>query len=291
MVFRGAYPAPDLIPAPCGILSVAEVVTHTARAYDERWIRGYAHEFDSRPTVRLVSVSDASITGGLIFDGAGLALYEDVVPFFIETESNRSMLDWPGEQRERQVLMQLEAATQKAVERELWDGPVALDSSNGNRFLTETGAATEVVNGAHNAFEALYLLEGALADSPVGAAGVLHMTRDVASLLGDRLIYCGDENGKPRVHTRIGTPVVVGSGYSGKGPVGDAAAAASFTNRWMFATGPVTVHLGKPEIVNTDKSQGVDSSINSVIIKATRPAAVHFDPSCHYTAQVTLPSV
>lgn len=291
MVFRGAYPAPDLIPAPCGILSVAEVVKHTARVYDERWVRGYAHEFDSRPTVRLVGVDDSTVANGLIFDGTGLGIYNDVVPFFIETESARSTLDWPGEERERQVLSQLEAVTQKAVELELWDGPVALETTNGNSFLTKTGAATEVVNGAHSAFEALYLLEGALSNSPVGAAGVLHMTRDVASLLGDRLLYSEDENGKARVRTRIGTPVIVGSGYSGKGPVGDAAAAASFTNRWMFATGPVTVHLGKPEIVNTDKSQGVDASINTVIIKATRPAAVHFDPSCHYTAQVTLPSV
>lgn len=293
MAFRGIYPAPSLAPSPVGLFSVADVMTHTARGYDERWIRGFSHEYDSVPTVRLLTVNDETVTGGEIHDGSYDASYQDYTPFFIEVESLSSTFGLPGEDRFATVLKQLEAASQKAVELELWDGVAAQGEVTTNPYLTKTSAATEVSNGAHDASEALYLLEGALANSPVGANGVIHMTRDVASLLGSRLIYVPDSNDakKGRVMTRLGTDVVIGSGYSGNGPVGDGAATASLTNKWMFATGPVSVHLSKPEVVNDSLAQGANVSINDMRIKAVRAAAVYFDPSCHYSAQVTLPSV
>jgi hypothetical protein len=298
MVFRGIYPAPELVPSPVGLFSVARVMTHTAREYDERWVRGFAYEFDSQATIRLLTVNDETISDGELSDPDNIAdnEYRDYYPFFIESEVAKSTFGLPGEDRFKLALKQLEAASQKAIEFELWDGFAARAANaaagNGNSYLTEAAAVTEVSNGAHNASEALYLLEGAIAGSPTGDRGVIHMTRDVASLLGSRLVYLkDDEKGITRVMTRIGTPVVVGSGYSGRGPVGDAAAAASLTNKWMFATGPVDVHLGKPEVVNDSLAQGQNVSINDMLIKAVRPAAVYFDPSIHFCAQVTLPSV
>jgi hypothetical protein len=295
MVFRGIYKAPELVVSPVGLFSVARVTTHTAREYDERWVRGLSYEFDSNATVRLLTVNDDVVSNGELSDPANTAdnQYRDYSPFFIEVEDLRSTFGLPGEDRFAQVIKQLEAASQKACERELWDGLAAQAATNGNAYLTEATAVTEVLNGAHNASEALYLLEGAISNSPVGANGVIHMTRDVASLLGSRLVYSQDSSNPDRgqVMTRLGTPVVIGSGYSGNGPVGDGAATASLTNKWMFATGPVDVHLGKPEVVNDSLAQGANVSINDMLIKAVRPAAVYFDPSVHYAAQVTLPSV
>lgn len=295
MAFRGIYKAPELVPSPVGLFSVARVMTHTAREYDERWVRGFAYEFDSFATVRLLTVNDDVVANGELSDPANTPdnNYRDYFPFFIEVEDGRSTFGLPGEDRFALVIKQLEAASQKACERELWDGLAAQAATNGNSYLTEATSVTEVLNGAHNASEALYLLEGALANSSVGANGVIHMTRDVASLLGSRLVYSQDSSNpdKGQVMTRLGTPVVIGSGYSGNGPVGDGAAAASLTNKWMFATGPVDVHLGKPEVVNDSLAQGANVSINDMLIKAVRPAAVYFDPSVHFCAQVTLPSV
>lgn len=293
MAFRGIYPAPGLVQSPVGLFSVASVMTHTVRNYDERWVRGFAYEYDSFATVRLLTTDDDTVTGGELSNPANTAAnnYRDYYPFFIEIEDARSTLGLPGEDRLAVILKQLEAATQKAVEAELWDGFAAKGASNTNNYLSRAASVTEVSNGVHNASEALYLLEGAIASSPTGANGVIHMTRDVASLLGSRLVYLKDDNGITRVMTRIGTPVVVGSGYSGNGPVGDAAAAASLTNKWMYATGPVDVHLGKSEVVNDSLAQGANVSINDMLLKAVRPAAVYFDPSVHYCAQVTLPSV
>jgi len=290
MAFRGVYPAPDLVQAPCGLLSVARVMTHTARDYDERWIRGFSHEFDSEPTLNLLDETGA--IAQTIFDSTSLPRYEDVKPFFIEVESFESTFGLPGEDRMAQVKKQLESATQKAVERELWDGPVVTADTNGNNFLTKSSAATVVAAGAHPADKALFHLEQALANSPVGAKGVIHMTRDVASILGSRLVYVSTNEGKSgRAMTRLGTDVIIGSGYTGNGPIGDANATTSATNRWMFATGPVDVHLGKVELINENLAQGVDATINDMRIKAVRPAAVYFDPSCHYTMRVAVPSI
>lgn len=291
MAFRGAFPPPELTPASCGLLGVAEVDKHTAREYDERWIRGFDYEFDSRPTIQLSTINDAVVTNGELFNGEGLDQYLRYVPFMIQVESFESTFGIPGEDRFAKVKKQLDAVTQKALEVELWDGRAALGATNGNLFLSKASAATILESGtAFPPAVGLYLLEQAIADSPTGEGGIIHMTRDAASILGSRLLYKDESNNDGHLMTRLGTPVVIGSGYSGAGPIGETNAAASATNKWMYATGRVDVHLGKAEVVNENLGQGVDASINNMRIKAYRPAAVFFDPSIHYTVRVTLPT-
>jgi hypothetical protein len=287
MAFRGIYSAPNLTAAPCGILSVADVMTHTSRSYDERWVRGFSYEFDSFPTVNLLDEVGAS--SYQLFDNTGTARFLQYTPFFIEVESFFSTFGLPGEDRFARVKKQLEAVTQKAIEKEFWDGSTALADSTSNLFLTKSNEATIPVAGAHSADKALFHLEEAISLSPVGANGVIHMTRDVASILGSRLIYLNKDD-KGRAMTRLGTDVIIGSGYSGNGPIGATGATASATNRWMFATGAVNVHIGKVEVVNQNLGQGIDANINDMRIKAIRPAAAYFDPSVHYAMRVDVPT-
>jgi hypothetical protein len=158
-------------------------------------------------------------------------------------------------------------------------------------YLSKASAATIPVSGAKKPENALMILEQAISNSPTGQNGVIHMTRDVASILGSRLVYKkGETENSGRAMTRLGTDVIIGSGYTGNGPIGDTNAAASATNKWMYATGPVEVHLGKIEVVNENLAQGADVTINNMRIKAFRPAAVYADPSMLYTMRVTLPS-
>ncbi len=292
--FRGVFPANELVPAPCGLLSVARVVKHTGREGDERWVRHISQEFDSLPSyLRLLTVNDASVTNGTLSDNAGDQTYLDYVPFNIDVELFDSTFSLPGEDRFAQVTRALEAATQKAVEREFWEGVAAQaeSSANGNMYLRKSGAATIPVSGAKKPENALMILEQAIADSPTGENAVIHMTRDVASILGSRLIYKkGDDENSGRAMTRLGTHVVIGSGYTGNGPIGDTNAAASATNKWIYATSAVDVHLGKVEIVNENLAQGADVTINNMRIKAFRPAAAYADPSIHYAMRVTLPN-
>lgn len=290
MAFRGYFPPQELTPTSCGLLSVARVENHTGREYDERWIRGFDYEFDTLPTVRLLTTNDESVTNGTLYDGTRSDRYNTYIPFFVEVEDFRSAFDLPGEDRFKRVKKQLEAATQKAVETELWDGRAAVGDLNANLFLSKASAATEAASGAYPAAIALAYLEQAISNSPTGERGMIHMTRDVASALGSRILH--KEVGETGSHliTRLGTPVVIGSGYSGAGPIGATGAAASATNKWMYATSNVEVHLGKIEVVNDNLGQGVDATINDMRIKAYRPAAVTFDQSIHYTVRVTLPT-
>jgi hypothetical protein len=290
--FRGVFPAGELIPAPCGILSVARTINHTARAYDERWIRNFAQEYDSMPSyVRLLTVDDAVVTDGEISDNQADKGYLEYQPFFIDIEDFASTFGILGEDRYARIVAELNSVTQKAVEREFWEGKAAQADATTNFYLSKASAATIPQSGAFDPQIALMYLEQAISDSPVGENGVIHMTRDVASILGSRLIYKKGEGDTPgSVMTRLGTPVVVGSGYTGNGPIGATGAAASATNKWIYATGSVDVHLGKIEIVNPDLAQGVDATINNMRLKAYRPAAVLSDPSMHFAVRVTLPT-
>lgn len=292
MAFRGIYTAPELVPTPCGLLSVARVTEHTGRESDERWVRGFAYEFESYSTIRLLSINDDVVTNGELYDATGDPNFLDYQPFFIESEVFHSTFGLPGEDRFKSALTQLEAATQKALERELWDGNTAQADTNANNYLSKNSSVTVAAAGAYPADEALFHLEQALSTSPYGGNGVIHMTRDVASILNNRLVNTvSSETNLPKVKTRLGTEVVIGSGYTGNGPTEAANKNASATNRWMYATGPVEVHLSKSEIVNETLSQGVNASINDMRIKAVRAAAVYFDPSTHYTVRVAVPAL
>lgn len=292
--FKGVYPASEIFPAPCGILSAATVHTHNSRDYDERWVRKFAQEFDTKPSyVRLLTVNDEVVTSGELTDNQGDTRYIEYVPFFIDVEDFASTFSLPGQDRFARVVAELECVTQKAVEFEFWEGHAAQaeTGANANMYLRKSGAATIPVAGAKKPENALMILEEAIASSPVGANGVIHMTRDVASILGSRLIYRkGEDENSGQAVTRLGTKVVIGSGYTGNGPIGDTNAAASATNKWIYATSGVDVHLGKIEIVNENLAQGADVTINNMRIKAYRPAAAFADPSMLFAMRVTLPN-
>lgn len=292
--FNGVFPPSELVPAPCGILSVANVQQHTARDYDERWVRKFAYEFDSMPSyVRLLTVNDETIASGELTDNQADANYQHYVPFYIDAELFNSTFSLPGEDRFAQVVKALDCVTQKALEFELWEGAAAQEETDAvtNMYLRKSGTATVPVAGPKKPENALMIIEQAISNSPVGENGVIHMTRDVASILGSRLIYIkGEDKNSGRAMTRLGTDVIIGSGYTGNGPIGDANAAASATNKWIYATSKVDVHLGKVEIVNENLAQGADVTINNMRIKAFRPAAAYADPSMLYTMQVTLPN-
>jgi hypothetical protein len=96
--------------------------------------------------------------------------------------------------------------------------------------------------------------------------------------------------GKDHLQTFGGTPIIVGSGYSGNGPDGATGAAASATNKWIYATGTVRTYVGDIDVVNDNLSQAYDVSgnANDMRLKAIRPAAVYFDTSIHLAVRVDL---
>jgi hypothetical protein len=100
------------------------------------------------------------------------------------------------------------------------------------------------------------------------------------------------EKDKDHLQTMGGTPVIVGSGYTGQGPVSvtDGTEDPTVANKWIYATGTVKVYLGDVDVVNDNLSQAYDVSgnQNDMRLKAIRPAAVFFDTSIHLAVRVDL---
>ena len=299
-------PAHELIPYPFGLLSVASVSEYTEA--QDHWARYTAHEFNSKAfALRLLTIADQVVTNGELHDSTIADAYAkrflEYVPFGIEVEDFASALGINSQDRFERVTKIMEASTSKAVERELWEGYAAKEASNSNGYLTKSGAATvvNVNSGGDNPRVALARLEGALSNCPSGLRGTIHMSRRMALLMYDyldRVDYTsrldrddvtekGYGTGQILV-TRLGTPVIVGTGYTGNGPSGATGATATNTTEWMFGTGYVDAHLGAIKVVNEDLARGftVSSNTNDIRIKALRTAAVHFEPCCHYAVRV-----
>jgi hypothetical protein len=282
-IVRGEHSAPVVVPISEGLLGVAKVTEHSRRASDELWLQGYSIENSSYPLVRIVGedgVADSTVSGVVM-----PAPFFAGETFFIEVELRSSGLGLVSEDLPAEILTQIETATQKAVEFELWEGS-NYSGTDALFFRKNSGINANVVtSGGVDAAVALARLEQSIALSPSGGQGILHMTRDVASTLGNRLLY---KDGY--ICTILGTHVVVGSGYTGNGKTGATGTAATATNKWMFVTGGIEVHLGAPEIVNTRPQDGFDTTTNDIVVRVHRPASVHFDPSIFAAAQVTLPA-
>jgi hypothetical protein len=293
MAFNGIVPASPLEVAPCGLFSVARVVDH--REEEEHWIAGAEVETNAFPTVQLRTNQDAVISGGagVIYDGSASPKTYTTTPFFIEIKANKTSVDYVRDNEDLTDTMeeQVKAVAQKAVERELWEGVATLGSTPASdagflRRATASGGATVVTSGGQTPEKALWLIEQSISNSPTGGRGVIHMTRDVASALGSRLRYFekNEIDEKTYAVTRLGTVVVIGSGYTGAGPIGATGAAATATNKWIYVTGGVTVELGKAAVQTYS-----EPATNDHYALISYPASVHFDPSIFSAAQVTLP--
>lgn len=283
----GVVSAPAVVPSAFGLLAVVKPENAPG---EDQWIRGFAQEWET--TVQeLKNWDDTDSTSGSVVTGGTINYYDDIKPFFIELEETRSGLSFKAIDRIARLTRQIEGMTQKAVEAELWDGAVRKGESHDNKALSD--ANTTLVNSgtALSAQKALAQLEAAMADaSHAGENGVIHMTRDVAALLSTTGQVFLHSEGKAHLQTLSGTPVVIGSGYSGNGPTGVSGATASATNKWIYGTGTVKLYLGDVDVVNDNLSQAYDVSgnANDMRIKAIRPAAVFFDTSIHLAARVDL---
>ena len=284
---NGVVEAPAIVPSAFGLLAV---VKPENSADEDRWIRGFAQEWET--TVQNVSNwDDTDTTQEQLVNGATVNYYDDIKPFFIEVEETRSTLGFIGIDRIARITRQLEGVTQKAMEAELWDGAIRKGETHDNKALTSATATVLNSGTALNPKRALALLEYKIGEvSHGGEQGIIHMTRDVAAILSSNSNMLFHDKDKEHLQTLGGTPVIVGAGYSGTGPDGDAGATASATNKWIYATGLVRTYVGNVDVVNDNLSQAYDVSgnANDMRLKAIRPAAVYFDTSIHLAVRVDL---
>ena len=290
MAFRGVFEAPMVMGSNFGLLGCVKAETNLD---EDQWVRGFSQYWDSG-IYSAKNWDDTDTTSYTIASNATPDRYLEVKPFFVEVEDYRSTLGLLGIDHIERIKNQLECITQKALEEELWDGTVRLGESHSNRALVDPAATILNSGTALSARRALALLEQSIGESSAcGIQGVIHMTRDVAALVASsNLIYPLTDSGETFLRTVGGTPVIIGSGYSGAGPT-DAAGDSetpTATNKWMYATGDVRVILGNIDVVNDNLAQGYDVSgnANNMRLKAIRPAAVYFDSAVHLAIRVDL---
>lgn len=285
---NGVVEAPKIVPSAFGLLAV---VKPENSADEDRWVRGFSQEWETTVN-NLNNWDDTDSTNYALVNGATVNYYDEIKPFFIEISESRSGLGFLGLDRIARLKSQLEGVTQKSLERELWDGDIRIGESHDNKALI-SGATVLNSGTALSAKRALALLEHTIATtSHGGEQGIIHMTRDVAAILSSNSQMIFHEKEKDHLQTLGGTPVIVGSGYSGQGPVSvsDGSEDPTATNKWMYATGTVRVYLGNVDVVNDNLSQAFDASSpqNDMRLKAIRPAAVYFDTSIHLAVRVDL---
>lgn len=267
-----------------GILSPAVEVIEDS---NEDWIAGFTYD-----TVDgAVESSNATIMGistqqeETVVASADEDLFRFYYPFDVRTTIAVSTMGTNPAQVLQQASTALNIVIQKNIESEFWTGAIAaqLDAATAdNRYLTQTGSVNVTPGGSTTVGvkprHGLALLERALGDATIGSQGVIHATRDVASVL-----KLNDK--KDTLTTRLGNFVVAGSGYDGTGPTGASVAAGK---AWMYATGPVTVRLGKIHVVPEELGQAVDISNNTIKYYVDRPAAVTWCTTNLYAVLVDL---
>jgi hypothetical protein len=283
---NGVIEAPKIVPSAFGLLAVVDTQT----ADEDRWIRGFSQEWET-DLYGLYNVDDTNADETLIAGNGNVTYYDEIKPFFVEVQEDRSTFAFLGLDRLERLKRQCDAATQRAVEQELWDGAIRKAAGHTNRALTSNTVTILNSGTAVSPKRALAILEqGIAAASHAGEQGIIHATRDVVALLSSNSNMLFHEKDKDHLQTMGGTPVVVGSGYTGTGPDGATGATATVDNKWIYATGTVRVFLGDVDIVNDSLSQAYDVSgnANDMRIKAIRPAAAYFDTSIHLAVRVDL---
>lgn len=262
--------------APYGLLSLRDPDV-TA---DERWLSGFTYESRTcTANVNLLDICGGHAPVNVITPSPTTVRNREFQPFAIEAVDECSTWGFQARDVEQRALDALEACTQKALENEFWTGSLA--TTNGyteNRYLASTDTVDETPGGvAVKLRYGLAILERALADCGCGTRGTIHVTRDVGSALPVKVV--GDH-----LETQLGNLVVAGSGYTGSGPDGTIPG----TGTWIYATGPVSVLLGKSEAIGAKLIQQVDSSKNTWEARAQRPAAVTWDGCCAFAVHVDL---
>jgi hypothetical protein len=284
---NGVVEAPKIVPSAFGLLAVVDAVTDPNEAH---WVRGFSQEWET-DLYALYNVDDTNANETQIAGAGDVNYYDEIKPFFIEVQEDRSTMGFMGIDRIARIKRQCEAASQRAIEQELWDGAIRKETGHTNRALTSD--TVTILNGgtAVSPKRALSILEQGIAEaSHAGEQGIIHATRDVVALLSSNSQMLFHNKIKDHLQTMGGTPVVTGSGYTGNGPDGATGATATVDNKWIYATGTVRVYLGDVEVVNDNLAQAYDvaGNQNDMKLKAIRPAAAYFDTSIHLAVRVDL---
>lgn len=262
-------------PAPYGLLGPASTVQVDT---DPHWVMGLNHSTSDFVKVSVVRGEGDTAEEVVVVPGDG-DFYRNEVPFVVKVQFQASTLGTTPAEVRSIVEMYLEAATQKAVEREFWTGDLREGVENSNHLASSAATVVNPATGSPVKTKyGLALLEQALGDKGIGERGVIHATRGVASALGMK-----GSNG--RIETPIGNYLVAGTGYTGSGPDGELPGG---DEAWMYATGPVVVKLGSADLYSEDLKTSVSIRDNTIHYTGYRAATAYWLNNSHFAVLVDL---
>jgi hypothetical protein len=259
--------------APYGLLSPAVTVIEDNRPH---WQSGFSYE--TLGCAGTTSVHSICVSASAPTVSASGELYRSYRPFTVRTEFTCSTMSLSDEELKAMAERELDIVLQKALEKEFLTGALAeqelaeSDDTEANRYLSDDEAVS-LTGSAVRPRVGLALLEGAIGTAGNGAQGVIHMTRSAVEALD---LEVGTDG---VLRTKLGTPVVAGSGYLDD---------PTDTSVTLYATSAVTVRLGEAIVVQEKPVESVDRRVNSRTYTVERVAAVTWDSCTHFAVDIDL---
>ena len=267
MAFNGVHDAPPIEPTEFGLFAYAKPTITREGTVEEHWVRGFSQLYETQPNY-VRNWDETSQTSYVVSSNPDSPLYERVVPFFVEVEDQRSTFGLNGEDRMARIIRQLEGVTQKAVEYELWNGEIAKRELLPNTYLAKSTVTVIGSGAAFSPVRGMSLLEHYSGEmSPAGEHGVIHLTRDAFFLIATNSGVFIHSEGKEHIQTATGTPVVIGSGYSGDGPHVNIATVA-------VAGGTATIVTATPHYLVSTETAEVIATAGAISISGDHVVTV-----------------
>lgn len=282
-------PRPAL--APYGLINTETLISES----DAHWAGGFTQENTGCNLYGAVhDTCDYSVQGNSIgvvpgttgVDGGSYA--RTYHPYTLEAAEGCRSSFGQREDRQQNALDALELLTPKLLERAFAGSGSFGTTQSAENFTLKSSAPQVLMSGsAQKPRRAIAALEQALADEGAGTLGAIHVTRDLLSLLK---FDVGDEPRQDVMYTPGGNLLIGGVGYTGDGPT----TARTVNSVWAYATGPVHVRLGEPEVSDTPSGitgpNGVERfhTTNTLVFTATRSAAVSVNGCKVYAVLVNL---
>jgi hypothetical protein len=179
--------------------------------------------------VFLYAMNCPSVSGSKTFSAIEPAVSGS--PFGVYTSYTCGSIGFTFAEVEQRVRLRMQLREQRAVERRVWQGVPA----GGTGGIPGHFQSAATLTAAGCITEALFSLEQALADNGV-VGGMIHARPGMGAILAQQHLIERTQRGQ--VFTMNGTPVVLGHGYNGTGPAGQATTA---TTEYMYASGRVLI--------------------------------------------------
>lgn len=264
-----------------------------------RWQNGYSYLHGGCGAE--TDILDPCATGaGREFGGEGdNAVVGPIEPFIVRAREQCSAFGFTAHEWEARARDLFNACVSDRIARELWRGDQARASEwETNSFLTNLEPSDVLTNGSTNPADALAMLEDALRHScTCGQPVFIHATASVYTKWAENELV---ELVNGIYVTKLGTPVIVDSGYDGSGPLDDVFPDGEPTpavdgSVWAYGTDLVSYKVDTPQVMPGNPqeaeamAQALNRSTNTVTVFVEGTAAVDFPGCCHFAVEIDAP--